>query len=337
MHVIFAYFSNDNNDIKLYEKELDKSILKYYDLYLAVFDLLCELRFFAENKIEQRKNKHIPTFEDLNPNEKFVKNQVLLDIEKMMSEFKFEKNNRFQWSRYPEIIKHLYNNLEASDAYSEYMQQPVISYSKDKQILYYIIEHLIANNDELYDLLEDLSIYWNDDIEMALSMNIRTIQRMKPVKEKTNKLLPLFKNREEQDFVIKLFRKTIVNHERNEKIITDISSNWEADRIAKADKIILEIAMTELAEFPLVPIAVTMNEYIDMAKYYSTERSHSYINGMLENTVSVLKEQGLINKIGIGLIEVENLYNNVGEEYDKEETIDKEDEILNVNAYSTNY
>ena len=302
MHVLFAYFNSNNNDIMFFEKELEKSINKFYDLYLAVFELLRELRYFAENKIEQRRHKHIPTFEDLNPNEKFIKNQILYDVELMLSTAKLDNRTRFQWNQYPEVIKHLYSSLETSEAYMAYMQEAT-SYSGDKQIIYYTIEQLLADNDEFYDLLEDLSIYWNDDIEMALSMNIRTIQRMRFSKGSSNKLMPLFKNKDDHEFVKKLFRKTIANHERNNKIIDNISANWEPDRIAKVDKVILELAMVEFTEFPLIPIPVTLNEYIDMAKYYSTERSYTFINGILDNTVSILRDEGLINKTGVGLLE----------------------------------
>ena len=302
MHVAFAYFNNNDGDIKFYENELKLSIQKFYDLYVAVLFLLVDLRYYAENKLEQRKNKYIPTKEDLNPNTKFIRNQILLDIEAMLVSNKTNEIKNFGWSNYPEVIKYLYNNLISSDVYSEYMKENIDSYNHDKQIIYYIIEQLLADNNDLYQLLEDLSIYWNDDIELALTMDIRTIQRMKQSKGADNKLLPLFKNKDDQEFVLKLFRKTIMNHERNLSLITEMSTNWESERIAKVDKVILEVAMTELAEFPLIPIPVTLNEYIDMAKYYSTDRSHTFVNGILDRAILKMKDEGIIKKIGPGLV-----------------------------------
>ena len=152
---------------------------------------------------------------------------------------------------------------------------------------------------------------------------------MKSVKGGTNKLMALFKNKEDQDFVKRLFLKTIANHNINNQIINEMSLNWEPERIAKVDKIIMEIAMTEFAEFPLIPIPVSMNEYIDMAKYYSTENSNTFINGVLDNAVTIMKEKGLINKKGIGLVEKLEELENVNEDaIDDENSDEEEDEIF---------
>lgn len=297
MHIAFACFNNNDGDIKFYENELNNSIQKFYDLYIAILFLLVDLRYYAENKLEQRKNKHIATKEDLNPSVKFITNQVLLDIEVMLNQSKTSEVKNFGWNKYPEILKKIYNNLITSDTYLEYMSEDIKSYTRDKQIICDIIEYIFANNDDLYQLFEDMSIYWNDDIELALTMNIRTIQRMKQTKAGENKLLPLFKNKDDQEFVLKLFRKTIVNHTLSTKLIEEASSNWEVERIAKIDKVILEVAMAELITFPLIPIAVTFDEYIEMGKYYSTDRSHTFINGILDRVILKMNEEGLVKKI----------------------------------------
>ena len=301
MHIAFAYFNSGEGSLKFYENELTNSILKFYDLYHAFFALLAETRQFACKRIEQRKNKLMPTEEDLNPNTRFANNRVILDIEGIESYQKYIENRKIGWQEYPEIINHIYNSLIESDVYADYINAEEDDYSNDRQIVYYFLEQIFPDNDELYQLLEELSIYWNDDIELVLSMNIRTVQRMKESRGGDNKLLPLYKTDDDMEFVKKLFRRTIVNHERNLELISGLSNKWEAERIALADKVIMEMALTELMEFPLIPVPITLNEYIDMAKNYSTEKSHVFVNGMLEKAIEILTAENLIKKVGPGL------------------------------------
>jgi N utilization substance protein B len=302
MHIAFAYFNCGGGTIKFYENELSNSIQKFYDLYHAFFSLLVEVKHFAEQKAEIRKTKLLATSEERNPNLRFIQNRVIADLESMEELQKYLTTKKMGWQNSPEIIKLVYNTLVSSDVYQDYMNNPVDSYSNDKQIIYYIFEQILPDNSEVYQLLEELSIYWNDDIELVLTMNIRTIQRMKESKNSGNKLLPLYKTDDDLVYVKTLFRQTIAKHERNHLLISELSSNWEAERIALADKVILELAITELTEFPLIPAAVTMNEYIDMAKFYSTEKSHIFVNGILEKVIDKLTKEGLIRKIGKGLL-----------------------------------
>ncbi len=304
MHIAFAYFNSGGGTIKFFENELNNSINKFYDLYLSFFSLIVEIKDFAGHKTELRKGKLLASKEELNPNMRFIKNRVIDDLENNDDVSRFTEGNNMMWKKHSNIIKIMYNSLVSSDVYSDYMKNPVDSYSNDKQIIYYILEQLFPNNDELYQVLEEMSIYWNDDIELVLSMNIRTIQRMKESKKSNNKLFPLYKNNDDHEFVKTLFRKTIANHERNQQIISELSNSWETDRIALMDKTIIELAITELTEFPLLPIPVTLNEYIDMAKYYSTEKSHIFVNGILEKIVSCLTEKGLVKKRGSGLLNI---------------------------------
>lgn len=302
MHIAFAYFNSGEGSLKFYENELSSSILKFYDLYHAFFSLIVEVRQFAEQRIEQRRNKLVPTEEDLNPNTRFVNNRLLLDLEGMDSFNKYRSTRKIGWQDYPEIVKRTYNSLIESDVYADYIAAPDDSYGNDRQIIYYILEQLLPDNEELYQLLEEQSIYWNDDIELVLSMNIRTVQRMKENKGVENKLMPLYKTDEDMEFVKKLFRRTVVNHERNLELISELSSQWETERFALVDKVLLEMAITELTEFPLIPIQISMNEYIELAKYYSTEKSHVFVNGMLEKAIEKLTAANLIKKVGPGLL-----------------------------------
>lgn len=301
MQVVFACFSSGERSMLFYENELNKSIEKFYELYHAFFALLIELRDFANHKIELRKGKLLASHEELNPNMRFINNRVLSDLENNGGIKKYIATNNTIWKEQPEVVKKLYNTLIESEVYIDYMQNPNDSYNNDKQVLYYIFEHILPDHDDLYQFVEDTSIYWNDDIELVLSMNIRTIQRMKQNKGANNKLFPLYKNIDDIEFVKKLFRNVIAKHERNKNIISELSYNWEPDRIALIDRVILELAITELTDFPLIPIPVTLNEYIDIAKYYSTEKSHMFVNGLLDKIVELLTASGDIKKTEIGL------------------------------------
>ncbi len=302
MHIAFAYFNTSDGTLKFYENELNNSIQRFYDLYHAILGLIIEVKHYAGQKTEIRKNKLLATSEELNPNLRFLNNRVIADLEKMEELQKYLASRKIGWNNYPEIVKQVYNTLVNSEVYNDYMSNSVDSYSNDKQIIYYILEQILPDNVELYQLLEELSIFWNDDIELVITMNIRTVQRMKETRSSANKLLPLFKTDDDLEYVKKLFRQTIAKHERNQNLIAELSSNWEAERIALTDRVILELAITELTEFPLIPVAVTLNEYIDMAKYYSTEKSHIFVNGILEKIIDKLTKEGTIKKVGRGLL-----------------------------------
>ena len=189
--------------------------------------------------------------EDLNPNLRFVNNKVIADLENIEEIKRFIETNNTIWKEHSNIIKVVYNTLVESDVYEDYMKHLVNSYSHDKQIVYYILEQIFPDNEDLYQLLEEMSIYWNDDIELVLSMNIRTVQRMKETKSHNNKLFPLYKTKDDHEFVKTLFRKTIANHEHSQQVIAELSESWENERIALIDRTIIELAMTELVSFLL--------------------------------------------------------------------------------------
>lgn len=302
MHIAYAYFNSEDGNIKFFENELKNSIQNFYDLYLAFFSLIVEVKDFANYIIELRKGKLLASEEDLNPNLRFVENRVIADLENIEEIKRFIETNNMIWKENSNIIKVVYNALVESDVYEDYMKYPASSYSHDKQIVYYILEQILPDNEDLYQLLEEMSIYWNDDIELVLSMNIRTVQRMKASKSHNNKLFPLYKTKDDKEFVKTLFRNTVANHERSQQVIAELSDSWENDRIALIDMTIMELAITELISFPLLPIPVTLNEYIDMAKFYSTEKSHIFVNGILEKAIIHLTEKGLIKKRGAGLL-----------------------------------
>lgn len=298
-HILYSYLkSGEDNSIK-YEKELDFSINKSHDLYFMFFVLLLDVKNYALSRIELAKNRKIPTKEDLNPNMRFVNNAVIKQIETSEPLVKHVENKKLNWTKYPELIKNVYKNLIKSDDYTEYMNEDNHSYKHDKEFVIHFFKNLVSL-DLLYQTIEEQSIYWNDDIEFVLSMNIKTIQRLKQTKSSIS-LLNLYKNEEDREFVKKLFKKAVTNHNENSEIIQANIKNWDVERIAQADLIIMEMAITEIVSFPSIPVKVSLNEYIELSKFYSTEKSSTFINGVLDKIVNLLDTENKITKIGRGL------------------------------------
>lgn len=299
LHILYSYLKSEGNDSLKYEKELDFSINKSYDLYFLFFKLLLEVKDYAINRIELAKTKRIPTREDLNPNMRFVANKVIKQIESSEVFEKHIEKQKLNWIKYPELVKNVYNSLVETDGYKSYMNAEKLDYKEDKKFIIYFFSHLV-DSDLLYQSIEEQSIYWNDDIEFVLSMNIKTIQHLKFSNESIS-LLPLYKNQEDALFAKKLFRNAVANHQENAKMIEANITNWDVERIAQIDLIIMEMALTEILCFPSIPIKVSLNEYIELSKFYSTDKSSFFINGVLDKIVNLLKKDNKINKTGRGL------------------------------------
>ncbi len=302
LHILYAYFNSKDEGLLRYEKNLFFSIEKSYDLYHLFFLLLLDVKEYASQRIELAKNKRIPTDNDLNPNFKFIENQIIKQLSNTSRFYKYIDEKKLTWINHPELIKSIYNDLLNSETYKKYMATDDISYKSDKDFIISFFSEYLPNSDLLYQILEEHSIYWNDDIEFVLSMNIKTIQRLKPAKNDIN-LFQLFKNDDDKDFVKKLFRMVILNHEANLVIIQAQLKNWDFDRVAQMDLLVLEMAITEIVEFPSIPVKVSFNEYIELVKFYSTNRSNAFVNGVLDKIIIKLKKEGKIQKAGRGLKE----------------------------------
>jgi N utilization substance protein B len=205
------------------------------------------------------------------------------------------------WVNYPELIRSLYFEIIESEEYKNYMSAEKTSYKADKEIISDICEKIFPMSENLSQVLEEQSIYWNDDVEFALSMIVKTIDKSKQG-EGGIKILELFKSEEDEEFVDILFKKTVSNYNENLKLIEKFAENWDVERIALIDIVIMQMAVTELTEFPSIPEKVTLNEYIDLAKFYSTMKSGVFINGILDKILAQLKSEKKITKRGRGLI-----------------------------------
>lgn len=300
--MLYAYYSTDEKSINNAEKELFISLQKAYDLYHFLFSLLPEIADYANERIEIKKRKHQPTYEDLHPNTKFVSNQVIEQVRNNRQLISYLDQKKLHWKEHPELIKELYLLMTESEVYKEYMADPTRSYLNDRKFIEKLFNKVILISEELYNVLEELNIYWNDDVDFVISMIVKTIKRFNELTDSEQRLMPMFKDEEDRDFAKDLFRRAIINHEELRELIDAHSKNWDVDRIAFMDILIMQLAITEFLFFPSIPTKVSLNEYIELSKFYSTEKSRNFINGILDKTLKDLKEEGRIQKAGRGLI-----------------------------------
>jgi len=302
LQVLYAYYSSEEKSINNTEKELFFCIQKAYDLYHYLFELVIEIADYAENRIEIKKNKHQPSYDDLNPNTKFITNQVIGQLRNNRQLNKYVDQKKLSWKDNPELIKELYLLMTDSEMYEMYMADPVRSYHDDRKFIEKLFSKVILLSEDLYVVLEEKSIYWNDDVDFVVSMIVKTLKRFNELSDADQKLMPMFKDQEDKDFTKDLLRKAIINHDELRDLIKEHSKNWDVDRIAFMDILIMQLAITEFLYFPSIPTKVSLNEYIELSKYYSTEKSRNFINGILDKTLKDLKRSDKIVKTGRGLI-----------------------------------
>lgn len=303
LQVLYSHFKKEGQSLQNAEKELFHSIQRSYDLYHHLFWLIVEIKKFAEERIELNRNKKIPSQEDLNPITKFIDNQVIDQIFNNEDLLKYLNQNKLNWMNNPEVIKRVFTDFERSELYLTYINSEDNSYSESKQFISKVFTDCLMNIEVVYEALEEQSIYWNDEIEYVLSMIGKTIKKFEEKKSNNNEIVTQFNDEDDKNFIKTLIRKTIMNHEENRLLIEENTKNWEVDRIAYMDTIILEMAITELVEFPHIPIKVSFNEYLELSKIYSTAKSSTFINGILDKMAKKLIKEGTIKKVGRGLID----------------------------------
>ena len=297
MQVIFAFYQNEKKSERAVESELFVSIEQTYQLYHLLFLLAIELSNYALARIEKAQLKLRPTPEERNPNMRFVKNAFVRQLATNIQLKKYAEANDLSWVEQSDIIKSVYENLLQSDFYAEYMNTPSTSYKEDKNIWVKIFKKLVLSNKEIESTLEDMKLYWNDDIDIVISFVLKTIKQFEEENGVAQSFLPLFKDEEDREFARELLLETLRDEQKYRDLIEEHTQNWELDRIAFMDIVIMQIALAELHNFPAIPVNVTLNEYIEIAKEYSTEKSGIFINGVLDNIVEHLKKENKITKI----------------------------------------
>lgn len=298
MQALYSYFQHEQASPAFFEKELFKSIDKINELYLSILLLFIDLRHVALVIIDENKNKRLPTKEDLDPNLKFVNNLLLvsLDGNKALTDAVVKK--KISWQSDFDVVRKLYNEIRNSDLYKNYMQSKEQNLEEDKQFLVTLITEYLSQNELLASLFEERNIHWADDSFVAFNSVIRNFE----TSTENFKLLPLLKDeKDDMEFMSILFNKTILYKKNFEELIDKHTKNWEIERIANMDMLLMEMALAEILYIPNVPVKASLNEYIDISKEYSTPNSKTFVNGVLDKIIAELKHEGKINKTGRGL------------------------------------
>ena len=296
VQIIYAYYQNGGKNLDTAEKELFFSLSKAYDLYNYLLLLMVEVTRYASKRLDAAKHKLAPTKEDLNPNTKFVDNRFIAQLEVNRQLNEFASTQKKTWENETDFVKGFYEQILQSDIYKEYMASETSSYEEDWELWRKIYKRIVFNNEKLDAVLEDQSLYWNDDKEIVDTFVLKTIKRFDPKNGDKQELLPEFKDEEDQDFARRLFRRSILNADYYRHLISENSKNWDLDRVAVMDVIIMQIALAEILSFPNIPINVSLNEYVEIAKLYSTPKSGGFINGTLDGIVNQLKKENKLTK-----------------------------------------
>ena len=296
VQIIYAYYQNGGKNLDTAEKELFFSLSKAYDLYNYLLLLMVEVTKQANKKLNAAKNKLIPTKEELFPNTKFVENRFIAQLEVNKELLDFAGNQKKTWENESDFVKSLCEQIMESDIYKEYMASETSSYEEDREVWRKIYKKIIFNNAELDQVLEDQSLYWNDDKEIVDTFVLKTIKRFEEKNGAKQELLPEFKDDEDQDFARRLFRRAILNSDYYRHLISENTKNWDLDRVAFMDVIIMQIALAEVLSFPNIPVSASLNEYVEIAKLYSTPKSGGFINGTLDGIVNQLKKENKLTK-----------------------------------------
>lgn len=301
MQSIYAMMHADNSDIVKEEKFLHHSVKRLHDLYALQLQFMVALNKLAVEKMEISKKKFLATQEDLVPNTRFVDNPIFIRLQESSSLTSYLENNKLDnWSIHDEYVKLVFDQLQKSDLYKAFLKEAKPSFSSDKAFVISLFKEFIAPNEKLADYFEDETISWSDDIPYVNTWVVRTLERFS--ERKSFKLGRLFKDEDDELFVSDLFKKSVLNYAKFDADIIEKTPNWEADRIADLDMILIKMAITEFVHFPSIPVRVTINEYIEIAKDYSTQKSGYFVNGVLDRISKDFLSSKRIVKSGRGLL-----------------------------------
>lgn len=297
---LYAHLQSDADNMIASEKSLMTAIDKSYDLYFQLLTLPEALVKYTAERQEIAKQKKLPTFEDLNPNTKFIDNQVIRTLSVTDAINDRMAKNKLSWQNYPELIRSIYQQLSETEYFKAYMMHDERSFEEDRILVIKLFD-LLADFPALDEALEEISILWADDLPYVLMMVQRSLSNMRP-SHKELRVAEKFKSEEDPQFVKTLFEKALVNYNEYQQYIERFTANWDLERIVMMDTLIITIAMAELINFSSIPVKVTMDEWIEISKYYSTPGSSNFINGVLDKIAVSLTEEGRIKKFGRGLI-----------------------------------
>lgn len=301
VQLIYAYYQNEGRSYDLAEKELTFSLSKSYDLYHYLLQLLVELQKYATRKDEVRLAREkrtgvVASANGIHPDKQFAENKFLCQLLNNKQLGEYIQNHPSDWSEEENFVKDLYAQFIDSDIFQLYINREDFSYEADRELVRKLYKTFICNNEKFDVLLEEQCLYWNDDKDIIDSFILKTIKRFKEEAGEEQALLPDYASEEDKEFALTLFAETLKNEEELRNLIRNNCKNWEFNRLAFMDVIIMQIALAEILTFPSIPLNVSFNEYLDIAKIYSTPRSSSYINGLLDHIVKYLKKENKLFK-----------------------------------------
>jgi N utilization substance protein B len=298
IQLLYSHQLNEGKSIADYKRELSESLDKTYELYHWLLQLIIDLRDFAEKRIEFGLNKRYPLEEDLNPNRRFILNKVALAVANNAEHKEFAKANGISWEEYNDLIKGLFEAICASEYYKTYMSARENTFADDKMIWRQIFKKVIFTYKPFEERLESMDIYWNDDVEIVASFVEKTIKKLEEGSTDIE-VLPKYRDADDEDYAMLVLSKAIENGEEYKELVKSFSQNWEKDRIAVMDMSIMQAAIAEINFCPTIPVNVTLNEFIEISKYYSSEKSRLFINGILDRVVNKYKEDSSLLKVGM--------------------------------------
>lgn len=296
VQIVYSWYQNTNKDLRTAEKELLFGLQKSYDLYYYLLLLMVELTKAYNARVEAKRNKYLPTDEDLNPNVRLIENKFIRQLSQNHQFNKYLSERPMSWSEHDVFVKNLLDEILDSDTYAEYSNESKTNYNSDREFWRKTFKQFIYNNEKLDEILEDESIFWNDDIEIVQTFVMKSIRQFSEQAGENQQLLPMFKDDEDRRFALKLLHDTILNQQKYRQLIEHHTEKWDFDRIAFMDMIIMQIALAEIHTFETIPTSVSLNEYIELAKSYSTPKSGTFINGILDAIVADLRKKNIIFK-----------------------------------------
>ena len=303
MQTLYAFKGTESDDLSKDQKFLLFSIDNMYNLYLLLMSLFLEVQKRAEDDLQKKQKKHLATKEDINPNRKFVENKLLhllsenLELKNLLEAHKI--NN---WNLDSEYVDIVYKAIASSDLYTEYMKTRTSDFREDKDFIVDVFKDVIAPNDKLYEYMEDKNLTWLDDLPTVNTTILKLLRKVKQNTSESHFTPKLYKDADDKQFAIDLFKKTLLNRTAINKVIDGKTENWDSDRIANVDYALLQMAISELQNFPSIPVKVTINEYLEIAKEYSTPKSSIFINGILDKLVKEYEASETFKKVGRGLM-----------------------------------
>lgn len=303
MQSLYSFHQSKNKNFPAEEKFLLKSMKEMYDLFLLQLKLIIEIKAYAERYLEKSQKKHLATSEDKDPNLKFVNNRVIriLENNNQLDQL-LEERKITQWNRDGEYVAILWEEIRNSPVFEEYMSTRTSGFKEDKDFVIKLLKDFIAPNEKLYDYLEDSKLTWLDDLPLVNTAILKFLNKLKETSGQEAKLPKLFKSDEDEEFAIALLRKVHINDEDLAGEMLGKTPNWDKERIAEIDTILIKMAICEFLHFSSIPVKVTINEYLEIAKEYSTPKSSIFINGVLDKLSREYMEEKRLNKIGRGLM-----------------------------------